>query len=566
MKILIMIIVFFSSFLTVSFSESRINYPKEGKQFYPIVIQIEENFGFVNSFDLETNKVELTIEQPDKSILTLSFFYNGKNENNIEKWEARFTPKQFGIYNFAVNINGSLKEEFKIPVKENKETKQGGVIVSENLGIFKYESGEPFRGIGLNICWANDYEYYFNKMKSAGMNIVRIWICPWHLSFEWNNTGIGKYDLISANKLDEILKLAEAYNIFIILCIDYHGTGQKRAGFFNENKWLDNPYNKINGGPCTLPEELFTNELAKESFKKKYKYIISRYGYSSQIAGWEFYNEADLMAGKSIPMNQWHTEMAEYIQSIDIHNRLVTTSSTRNYPEKVIDAFKSPAMDFVMYHQYNNLNFAPYIIDFTEALIEYYKKPVVMGEFGIDYRGGDVTYKFDPQHIGLHNGIWAGLFSETPVLPLSWWWDNYIDKYNLWYEYEYLSKFAEQIELNEKVKFSELSSGFLINNETQQVPCLVRCIYFNDDAALWFKNDEYQWSLAYEGNEPIFIENFQQKIPDMKLGVYSINWYDPQTGKYFGKQSEVKLDENGNLNILVPSFSKDLACIIKKVK
>ena len=61
----------------------------------------------------------------------------------------------------------------------------------------------------------------------------------------------------------------------------------KGLGFFKENRWLVNPYNKINGGPCSDGSELFTNALAKEYFKKKYKYIVSRYGFSSHIAAWE---------------------------------------------------------------------------------------------------------------------------------------------------------------------------------------------------------------------------------------------------------------------------------------
>jgi len=566
MKILIIGLAICFILFTVSYAGGSVNYPKEGEQFKTMVFQFKENLNFNNPFDLEANIVELQIQQPDKSLATLSFFYNGMNERNVEKWEARFSPKQFGVYNFKVITNGMLKERFDVTIKQNKETKQGGLLVSENLGLFNYESGEPFRGIGLNVCWADDYEYYFKKMKPVRMNITRIWICPWHLSFEWNNTGIGRYDLKSANRLDEILKLADKYNIFIILCMDYHGIGQKRAGFFNENKWLENPYNVINGGPCTLPEELFTNDEAKKSFKKKYKYIVSRYGHSSRIASWEFYNEADLMAGKSIPMNQWHTEMAEYVQSIDVHNRLVSTSSTRNYPEKVVDAFKSTAMDFVMFHEYNKINIAPYTIDLNEALVQYYQKPIVIGEFGVEYRGGDRTYEIDPDHVGLHNGIWAGLFSETPIIPLSWWWDNYIDKYDFWHEYDYLSIFSEQINLNNQIKFSELNSGYSEKNSTQQMPCLVRCIYFDNNAALWIKNEEYQWALIYEGKEPIMIDSFQQKIPNMKKGTFSISWYDPQTGKFFDKTLEVNSDKDGSLNLLVPSFTKDLACIIRKIK
>jgi hypothetical protein len=566
MKILFIVFVLSAVLFAQNKVNKNVKYPIIGKQYKTMSFSFEENLNFNNPFDIVKNKVELEIQQPDKSFLTLSFFYNGINEKNIERWEARFSPKQFGIYKFRTSINGIFKDEFEIAVKENKDKKQGGLILSENLGLFKFESGGFFRGIGENICWANDYEYYFKKMLAAGMNITRIWMSPWHLSFEWNDTGLGRYNLVSANRLDEVLYLAEKYNVYIILCMDYHGIGQKRAGFFNENKWLENPYNEINGGPSKLPEELFTNEEAKNSFKKKYKYIVSRYGHSSRIASWEFYNEADLMAGKSIPVNKWHIEMAEYIKSIDINKRLVSTSSTRNFPEKVIDAFKSPAIDFVMFHDYNKINLASYTIDLIDALVQYYNKPVVIGEFGVEYRGGDRTYTVDPQHIGLHNGIWAGLFSETPIIPLSWWWDNYIDNYDFWYEYNYLSKFSEKINLNDDIKFCELSSGSSLTDSTQQVPCLVRCIYFDDNAALWLKNEEYQWVLFYEGKLLKPIDSFEQIIPDMPQGKYSVCWYDPQSGVFFDKPLEVTADKDGNIKLLVPSFTKDLSCIISKIK
>jgi hypothetical protein len=64
--------------------------------------------------------------------------------------------------------------------------------------------------------------------------------------------------------------------------------------------------------------------------------------------------------------------------------------------------------------------------------------------------GGDRTYEVDSLHIGLHNGIWSGWFSETPIIPMSWWWDSYIDKYTLWHEYASLSHFAERMKLGTK--------------------------------------------------------------------------------------------------------------------
>ena len=539
--------------------------PTKGRQYETLRFRFVENLHFQNPFDLETNHVELLIQQPDFSRHVLSFFYDGKNKDSVEQWEARFAPKQVGHHLLTVRINGKVETQFALSVEANKGKKQGGLRLSDRLGVFEYESGEPFRGLGLNVCWADDYEYYFRKMQASGLNITRIWMCPWHLSFEWQETGLGQYNLQSARRLDSLLLLAEKYGIYLILCMDYHGIAPKGLGFFKEDRWLTNPYNKINGGPCADRLQFFTNPEAKKFSRTKYKYIVSRFGHSSRIATWEFINEADLMAGKAIPLNRWHVEMAEYVKSIDVHERLVSSSSTRRYVEKLVDAFRSPAMDFVMFHDYNAPDMAPHLTYLLEAATEYYQKPVVMGEFGVEFRGGDRTFKVDSQHVGFHNGIWAGWFNETPIIPLSWWWDNYIDPHNLWDQFAGLSRFAQRMDFNVKhLVFKTLTSGSLIADPKIQVSCMVRCIYSGEHCALWLKNEDYKWSFVSEGIVPKETGAFMQVVPDLAPGRYSIGWYDPQTGRFFEKTTDREVKEDGVLSLSVPSFSKDLACLVMR--
>jgi hypothetical protein len=254
--------------------------------------------------------------------------------------------------------------------------------------------------------------------------------------------------------------------------------------------------------------------------------------------------------------------MGEYVRSVDGHQRLVSTSSTRNFPEKVVDAFRSPAMDFVMYHQYNTPDLAPYVVDLHDVAGEYYGKPVVMGEFGIEYRGADRTRRLDPEHVGLHNGMWAGWFSETPIIPLSWWWDNYIDPLDLWQEYARLSKFAGLLSLDQRhLAFANLPPGG--GDSASSAECMVRMLSTGPDRALWIKNDEYQWSRLSEGLRPREIKGLRQAIPELLPGSYTVTWYDPQRGEFVGKPEEVRAGEDGVVLVTVPAFSRDLACVVK---
>ncbi len=545
--------------------EVLIDPPSRGKQYNTLYFRFVENLPFENPFDLLNNQLVLQIRQPDFSELTLSFFYNGLNADSVQQWEARFAPKLAGRYHFSVVIDGKRVEQLSVAVAANPASRQGGLTLAETPGIFRYESGEPFRALGINVCWAGDYEYYFKKMKAAGMTVTRLWMCPWNLSFEWQETGLGRYNLDTARRLDEILTLAEQYEIFVILCMDYHGIAQKGHGFFKENRWLDNPYNKINGGPCETGADLFTNAQAKELFKQKYKYLISRHGHSAQLATWEFYNEADLMAGKAIPVNRWHVEMGEFIKTTDVHRRMVSSSSTRNYPEKLVDAFNAPAMDYVMYHVYNSVNMAAHVIDLHELAVEYYRKPFILGEFGIEFRGADRTYQQDPEHIGVHNSIWAGWFSETPVIPLSWWWDNYIDPHNVWEKYRHLADFAGALEIKAgNLRFRTLPPGILSGQPAEQAACLVRSIESGGNCALWFKNLDYQWSVVGEGKELSAVGVFRQKVSGLPSGSYEISWYDPQKGVFLKNKSREKTSPDGELILTVPSFVRDLACLIKR--
>ena len=92
-----------------------------------------------------------------------------------------------------------------------------------------------------NVCWAQDFTPYFEKMKGYGANTMRIWLCPWGLNLE-RKTEPGSYDLQTAERIDKIVAQAEASGVRLIFCFTFHG--------MNQGEWGNSPYNSANGGPC----------------------------------------------------------------------------------------------------------------------------------------------------------------------------------------------------------------------------------------------------------------------------------------------------------------------------
>ena len=550
-----------------SFAITFTERPAQGMQWETAVFRFSENLGRENPFDCEMNRICLHIRQPDSTLAKLSFFYDGLSADSVEKWEARFSPKLPGTYTCSLFIDNRLRDQFILPVEASGKKRRGGLTRSKEPGCFRFESGEAFRGIGVNICWADDYEYYFRKMKDAGMNVTRIWLCPWNLPLEWSKTGLGRYDLKSAQRLDTILEKANRYGIYVLLCMDYHGVAQKEQGFFRENRWRENPYNRANGGPCVNPEDLFTDSTAESFARKKYAYIVSRYGFSPNIVAWEFYNEADLMAGKAVPINRWHVAMARYVRAIDSHHRMISTSGTRRFFEKLVDAFRDSSFDFVMYHDYNMLDVAPHLINIIEMGDEFYGKPVVIGEFGIEFRSGAMTAAEDPEHVGLHNGIWAGFFSATPILPMSWWWDSYIDKQDLWYLFGNLTRFTDSLDFNARpVAIGRLQADYQRQHPKSKVLCHAHMVRAGCRYAVWFKSGNYVWSAKSSGLKQVALNTFTQKVPGVTPGKYSVTWYNPQTGAFSETKRIAAVNKSGVLTLTVPSFAKDAACLIVPVK
>ncbi|MEM1509714.1 MAG: cellulase family glycosylhydrolase [Thermofilaceae archaeon] len=434
--------------------------------FSPVELDFNVTADYENPFDPNEVNISVFLNLPNGEVVEIPAFYYQEYHRSLSSygerldpvgrpcWKARFTPTVPGYYTLYAQVrdkwgNTARSETYRFEAVPSQLP--GFVrISSENPLTLEFDNGSSVFFVGLNVCWSGskgtyDYDEWFSALAKSGVNIVRIWMAPWRFGIEWRE--LGRYDLAEAWRLDYVVKLAERYNIYIIFCLINHG----QFSTTTNPQWDDNPYNVRRKGPLSKPEEFWINEEAIELFKKRLRYIIARWGYSPNILAWELWNEVDLTdnyMNMRERVAQWHKEIAKHLKSIDPYKRIVTTSFANPNLDPLI--WRLEEIDLVTIHKYGPEGFRN-IADNSYELIrkarEEYGKPVILAEFGVDWRWeGEPYYYKDREGVGLHDGLWATLMAGSPSTGMSWWWDNYIHPYGLHHHFKAISEFIKNID------------------------------------------------------------------------------------------------------------------------
>ncbi|MFQ5952419.1 MAG: cellulase family glycosylhydrolase [Candidatus Omnitrophota bacterium] len=425
--------------------------PKKVIQYEPLILELTLPYFSVNPNDPTNVDLRAKITSPSgKEISMPAFCRQNSKSDNESLWEVRFTPTEKGRYSYFVDLDsGFVRDKTDVWYFNVVQGKKDGFLrKSDNNDYYlTFDSGKPFFGIGHNVAWVHNnrlaiFDRYFSKLEENGCNMVRVWMCDWSFPIEWKK--IGEYDRRASSKLDELIELAGKKNIYIMLCFDTYGSLMGEGGQWGEDRWGVNPYNAKNGGPCEKPRDFFTDPEAKEAYKNRLRYIISRWSYSPNIMAFEMWNEFN-------SPREWVKEMALYMKSINPHAQLVTTSLGYPYGE-IFDESKIWSLDevdLVTVHIHSNAvkeEMVPSLVRRAEELTDRYGKPCVISELGIDNARDDLYYDPEGKGTALHNSIWCTALSRYFGTAMNWWWDKYIRPKELYYHYEALSRFLRGID------------------------------------------------------------------------------------------------------------------------
>lgn len=409
------------------------------RQFEKAEFQVILNQDFENPYDQKDIALNMKLISPSGDSLFLpSYFESGDQQNST--WKARFAPKETGeyFYHFEVLKNDELIKKSSDGSFQAVASDNDGFLQVKNFWTLEHDSGKPFRGIGENIGWEArsfedpkwTYDYLLPTLANNGANFFRSWMGPYNFPLEWKklrdtdrySDSPEYFNPGAIKRLDEVVEMADSLGLYMMLVFDSHNA------VMEDNQWELHNYNKINGGPASTPTEFFTLEESREKYKNRLRYIVARWGYSTSIGAWEFFNEIDnAVFTKSdsiiIPhkaVTSWHKEMSAYLKEIDPYNHIVTTSVSHREIEGL---FALEDIDLNQMHVYKRTKQIPEeIIMYTEA----FNKAFSWGEFGYEWDWNKDFSTMEKEMIHDYKiGLWYGLFHPTPILPMTWWWEYF---------------------------------------------------------------------------------------------------------------------------------------------
>ena len=462
------------------------------------------------------------------------------------EWRVRYASAETGIHRVTLELRDAagahLSDEYTITVRPAPG--RGYIRISpRNRNYLEDGAGRLFFPIGQNLCMYPRREgtYYYDRMlpklANAGANYVRLWqeyYVPHDLKLpaapgdgddtgfplETTVTGLGRYDLASAWRLDQVADACARLGVYWQIASEMVVWWERQLAY----RWNRNPYNAANGGPCEKPADYLTSTRARELVRRRLRYNVARWGWDPHLAAWELWNEVDNLDGFDSAANAgWHREMGGYLKRIDPWHHLVTTS----WRDRAM--FALPEIDIVQGHSYFGPEYdaAQYSLQDTEHLMRGFGKPFFFGEQGIE---GPVSV--DPEGKHFHDTLWATALSGAAGAGMYWWWDNYIDRYDLYRRYTGLVKFLRGIDLP-----SREWKAPVLSRPNVPVSLNVYGLVAPDRALLWIHDP-----LAFRALAGTPVKGPQQtgataNVVGLDAGDYDIEWWNTSTGEIVARDT-----------------------------
>lgn len=543
-------------------------------QYARLELQLETTITVENPYDPAQIDLLVHFTAPDGRVLTVPAFWMQPYDLTTQQpvgeagWRVRFTPSLAGTWQAQAELVGAQAMSEAIAFTVTPAATPGFIrIHPDNPRYFAFDDGSFYFPNGLNIGWAGedvlgDYERWLDSLSAHDGNLIRVWMASWSFGIEWADTGLGNYGarLKQAWLLDQIFAMAEERGIYIMLCLLNHGAFSTSVN----SEWGQNPYNDDLGGPLKTPAEFVTNEVAKALFKQRLRYIAARWGYSTHLFAWEWWNEVNWTGIGDDTLIPWITEMTPVLQQYDPNDHLITNSNANGAFTQV---WAMPEIDFSQQHDYTGGDLLRTLArDLGRITKTAPDKPLLIGELG--YSAG-AQVALDAMH--LHTGLWGAPFLGYAGGSMYWWWDTFIAPQEQWHQYGALARFfaGEDLALLTpgKAQVAGEAQAFTLQGAerafvwVQSAGYTVPAAQAAYDKAL-FDALKSKTKLTSWNYEPPMLSGITIAVTGLADGNYQLQWYAPTTGEWL--ETTTVTVSSGTVTITAPDFATDLA--LKLVK
>lgn len=463
-------------------SASSISIPQYG--LFEAVLPIVGNVN--NPFD--PNEINITVQftAPDDVQLNVPAFWMQPYQQTCSKdcsvellkpngqsgWHVRFSPDKVGNWKYSVKqqdqsgTHNITSGSFAVaPSKQ-----MGFIRVGKNHHYFGYDNGAPYFPVGSNLGWswtgANGtlgYQNWLKKLHEVGANFGRLYVdVPWFIGLDWRSP-VGDYTAAQEDawRLDTIVQTAEQQGIALQIVLvwaqgltSYSGLPvnppAKPSRPDISADWSEHPLNGALGGPFSGPAQFFVTDQGRDLFKRRLRYMIARWGYSTNIFAWDVIDQLDRI-NLQTPDNasDWLKDSVNYLRTNDPYKHLITAGVRDSARGALLDR---AVLDFKQARFYQRRPIEPAIDQVSgtlatlSPLLSNADRPIMLSEFSLSPWFEPTAD--DPTGIHIRETMWATALSGAAGSGASWWWDTYLFPQNLTAIYAPLAAFTQGIPWN----------------------------------------------------------------------------------------------------------------------
>jgi hypothetical protein len=380
-----------------------------------------------------------------------------------------------------------------------------------------------FRLEGRGTAWLGDL-----SLKEAGGGPELLW------EADGNRPARGFYNPVDCFMLDELVSAAERHGLYLQLCL------LTRDLYMEALKEPDSP----------------EYEQAIADARKLFRYAVARWGYSTSVAAWEYWNEMN----PNLPTDRFYTELGEFLERTDPYGHLRTTSTWGPSPKDC----RHPELDLADTHFYLRPVDANRLGDEVEAIQDRTRwlreqapnKPAHLGEFGLADDRWRITDEMKQSRdlADAHNALWASALSGASGTALFWWWER-LDERNVYPRYRPVSAFVADVPWTS----GELKP-VILGVEDQRLR--VMGLQARDRAWLWLFHRAASWrATVTEQRSPPELSEVALDLRELAEGGYQVEWWDTRTGEVL--KTDLRESRGRVMRLHAPAFSRDVAAKVR---